>query len=130
MIHHELDDLNEILLKMKMNGLENGLQVEFKNCKEYFKYIIYNELSDNVEVCKGIMYKYDKHNNLELKIYDEMIKAKKMIYWLYPDIKNDYICFECMNNKEIYINKNEYAMEAFCVHSNYIKDDILFNVDE
>lgn len=140
MIYHDLDELNKVIVSLNNYCSDMGFNITVTPSNNYFNYRITDENSKEFYVSSGLIYKYTKHNSKYLGMFDENILEGNRIEFNYMKDKsykyghiltrNDYVCNECKESKNLYVCKTFDFLDVFCLHSDYIKDEIMCLVDE
>lgn len=140
MIYHDLEELNKIIFEMNDICSDNGILLGIYPRVDYFCYTMNDAYNEEFLCGKGIIYKYEKHNNPFLKELDRLIvksDRKNLNYvkdrkYKYGDImiRNEYLCYDCNKCDNFYVCKSDDFLDVFCMHNDYIKDEIMIVIDE
>lgn len=140
MIYHDLDELNMIIVEMNTLCSDYGISLQVYPKKDYFCYKLTDGLNEDFICGHGFIYQYEKHSNPFLEEIDRMIfkqDRKNMNYikdkkYKYGDImtRNEYLCYECNMSDLFYVCKTQDFLDTFCLHSDYLKDEVFSSVDE
>ena len=142
MLYHHLGDLNKIMIEMIRLGYQMGFQLSFVAGKKWIDYKVTNESNEEFNCGNGIIYKYKEHENKIFDEIDEMIdkeERKEFNYYKgkgkgykYGEIiiRNEYLCYECRMINNFYVCKGDEFLDTFCMHTDFLKDEMMCMIDE
>ena len=133
MFYHELNKLNDVIKGMQDLCVEGGISLKIMARDDYFNFVMTDALSEDFIVNSGLIYKFKEHDVGFLKEIDKKIIAEDRFNFNYfrgNSYDNAYVCKGCVNNIEGFVCRAGDTVDVFCLHSDYLRDEISCYIDE